>query len=229
MDIKEIRKVDEVLKFTSFTEEDTKQFESDWEHDKKIEEDAHGKEINLNDFKFAFHPKTLSTYTKICIDGMPYEDKLRFIKFCLGCEAISNACIIANLVILAQGRLIDEELYNNEDIFFEDDIEYLDTCTDLREEIRDFNTKLVSYFLASLKSMSSLIPDGAEHIPNIYYNALASYNLTSMSSAMQKVSIDYDSLPAVVNGEIVVDRVCARDGFVEEFMTELLGKVTDGE
>ena len=219
--------MNEDLKLESFSEADCEAFKKAWEHDQKLDDESRGKEISLDDYEFVLNANTFSTFNKVILDDLDYDSKKRFIKFCLECEGINNACIISNLVILAQGRLIDEELYDNDDIFFEDDIEYLDICTDLRTEINAFNTQIVSYFLGSLKSLSSLIPDGAEHIPNLYFNALSSYNLNTMSSAMQKVSVDYDALPFVINAELVVNRVCAKQSFVDEFMGELLQKITN--
>lgn len=215
------------FKLTSFSQEDFDKYVSDWEHDKKIEEEAHGKEFSPDDYIFDLNPIKLSPSVIVNIREMEYDDKIRFLKFCFQCECISNASIISNLVILAQGRLIEEELYENIDIYFNDDIEFLDVCNDLREEIKGFNTQLVKYFLASLKSMSSLVGDQATAIPNLYYLALASYNLTTISSAMQKVSINYDELPTVLNGGDVVERVCSKNNFVNNFMEDLLKKITD--
>ena len=220
---------DESMKLSSFTQEDYDKYTADVESDKKMEEEVSGREIEASEYKCPINPMVLSPAAFVDVKGLEYEDKKRFIKFCLGYEALNNACIISNLVTVAQGRLIDEELYERPDIFFVDDIEYLDLCTDLREEILEFNTKLVTYFLAALKSMSSLIGDGAVHIPNEFFVALSSYSLNAISSAMQKVSIDYDNLPTVLNGEVVVEKVCSSKTFASEFMEELLRQITDDE
>ena len=218
---------EETFKLTSFTQEDYDKYVADFEHDKNLEKEADGAEISKDEYVLALNPAVLNPVAFVDVKGLDYEDKKRFVKFCLGCEAINNACIISNLVTVAQGRLIDEELYEREDIFFVDDIEYLDMCTDLREEILEFNTKLVAYFLGAFKSMASLIGDGAEHIPNEYFIALSSYSLNTMSSAMQKVSIDYDNLPKVLNAEVVVEKVCEAKNFASEFIGELLKKITE--
>lgn len=218
---------EECFKLSSFSQEDYDKYVADYEHDKKVDEDSLGKEVQPSDYESALNPMVLSPVAFVDVKGLEYDDKKRFIKFCLECEAISNACIVSNLVTVAQGRLIDEELYEREDIFFVDDIEYLDLCTDLRDEILEFNTKIVTYFLAALKSMSSLIGDGAVHIPNEFFVALSSYSLNAISSAMQKVSIDYDNLPAVLNGDVVVEKVCSSKTFANEFMEELLKKITE--
>lgn len=218
---------EECFKLSSFSQEDYDKYVADYEHDKKVDENSLGKEVQPSDYNCALNPMVLSPVAFVDVKGLEYDDKKRFIKFCLKCEAISNACIVSNLVTVAQGRLIDEELYEREDIFFVDDIEYLDLCTDLRDEILEFNTKIVTYFLAALKSMSSLIGDGAVHIPNEFFVALSSYSLNAISSAMQKVSIDYDNLPAVLNGDVVVEKVCSSKTFANEFMEELLKKITE--
>ena len=173
------------------------------------------------------NPLVLSPLAKVSVKELEFEDKKRFLKVCLSCSCIDNAVIVSNLVVLAQGRLIEEELYEDEDVFFNDDIEFLDICTDLRDDILKFNTNIVKYFLASLKSMASLIGDGAEHIPNTYFIALQSYSLKGISVAMQKVSIDYGQLPKVLNGDVVVDSVCAETSLVGDFMTDLIKKITE--
>ena len=215
-----------VLKLTSFTQEECDTYQQHWDHDKKLDADSKGKGVPIDEYIFELNPTKLSGSTIVNVKELSYEDKARFVKFCLSCDCLCNASILSNLVILAQGKLIEEDLYDDDNIFFEDDIEFLDMCTDLREEILQFNTNIVKYFLAALKSLSSLIGDGAEHIPNLYFNTLSSYTLNTISSAMQKVSINYDELPFVFNAETIVNKVCASKSFVEEFMSELLRKVT---
>lgn len=215
-----------VLKLTSFTQEECDAYQQHWNHDKKVDEDSKGKDVLVSEYTFELNPTKFPASTVVNIKELSYEDKVRFVKFCLSCDCLCNASILSNLVILAQGKLIEEDLYDNDNIFFEDDIEFLDMCTDLREEILQFNTNIVKYFLAALKSLSSLIGDGAVHIPNLYFNTLPSYTLNTISSAMQKVSIDYDELPFVFNADVIVNKICAGKSFVEEFMSELLRKVT---
>ena len=212
----------DTMKFTTFTESDCEQYTADYNHDVKLDNDSKGKGVNPEDYKFAFNPTKLSPITQVDVKGLPYEDKKRFLKFCFKCECLNNASIVSNLVIIAQGKLIDEELYESDEIFFVDDIEFLDLCNDLREEIEFFNTKIVTYFLASLKSLSSLLDDNAVHIPNLYFTSLASYTMQNISSAMQKVSIDYDSLPYVYAADTIVDKVCLKKNIINDFMDSLL-------
>ena len=219
----------EELKLTEFSEADYNQFLEDYKHDKQLDEDAKGCGVDINDYVFKLNPQTFGALVTVNVNEMSYDDKVRFIKLCLDCDCLSNVSIISNLVVLAQGRLIDEELYEKDDVFFEDDIEFLDICTDLREEIKAFNTKLVSYFLGAFKSMSNLIGDGAVHVPNLYYNALSTYSLRAMSSAMQKVSVNYDELPIVLNGEAIVEKVCVKKSAVSEFIDELCKAIPKDE
>ena len=215
------------LKLTSFTEEDYNEYLTNWKNDLDMEEQRKGEEIKPEDYTYAFSPLVIGTLDKVDVKELPYDDKLRFLKLCMQTNCISNTCIVSNITILAQGRLIDEELYESDDIFFEDDIEYLDLSNDLREEIKAFNSKIVMYFLAAFKSMNNLISDGAEDIPNLYYTSLASYSLNSMSSAMQKAEVDFNSLPFVTNGRRIVERICAECSFVNKFIDDLLVGVTD--
>ncbi len=216
-----------VFKLEKFDAADYDKFISDYKQDVKLEENAKGKEIDKEDFKFALNPTILSPVAKVDVKGLEFEDKKRFLKLCLSCNCIDNAVIVSNLVVLAQGRLIEEELYESEDVFFNDDIEFLDICTDLRDDILEFNTQIVTYFLAALKSMASLIGDGAEHIPNTFFIALQSYTMKNISVAMQKVSVNYDELPKVLNGDVVINSICAEATLVGDFMTDLIKQITD--
>ena len=218
--------MDEVFEIKSFSQDDYDQYCSDWNDDLESEK-VSSDESTSKEYKCALNPQKLDALTDVYAKDLSYDDKVRFIKFCFSCDGISNVSIISNLVIIAQGRLIDEELYEDKNIFFNDDIEYLDICTDLREEVLEFDKKLVTYFLGCLKSMSNLIPDGAQHIPNLYYNALSSYSLQPVSSAMQKVSIDYDALPYVYNGDVIVKRVFSKRAFVDEFVSQLISQIED--
>ena len=219
--------MDNKLKFTTFSESDYNQFMSNYQHDIELDEEARGKQVSEQDYTFAFNPTKLSPLTLVDVKSLNYEDKKRFFKFCFQCECINNASIISNLVIIAQGKLIDEELYENEDIYFTDDIEYLDLCNDLREEISSFNTQIVLYFFAAMKSLSSILDDNAKHVPNLYFVSLASYTLQNISSAMQKVSIDYNSVPFIYSADEIIDQVCLTKNIVNEFMSSLLSDIQD--
>ena len=215
-----------VVKFTKFDEETLKEFSANLEHDKELEKNSGNDASSPEDYKFELGPSVLSPLANVDISELSYEDKTRFLGLCLKSDCINNAKIISNLVILAQGKLIEEDLYKSDDIFFEDDIEFLDLCTDLREEILDFDKNIVNYFLGALKSLSSMITEDAVHVPNLYFNALSSYTLNTISSAMKKVSLNYDEIPTVFNADVIIDRSCLKKNFMDEFMSELVTTLT---
>jgi hypothetical protein len=210
-------------KISSFTSDEEKAWLADYEHDVELE--ASNKQVNDGEYKFQLNPGSIDPQTIVMIKDLPYEDKLRFIKMCFKAECISNVSIISNLVVLAQGRLIDEELYDNDDIFFVDDIEFLDICTELRTEIKNFNSKIVTYFLGAFKSITNIVDDSSVHVPNLYFNALASYNINSMSSAMQKADIKWEDVPYVFVGDEIVERVCTGQVVANKILSELFENI----
>ena len=214
------------FKLTSFSQEDYDLYYKHFQEDKELEKNATSEKDLEGKMVFELGPAHLPELMLVEVKELTYEDKVRFLKLCLNCESIANACIISNLVILAQGRLVEEELYEDVDVFFNDDLEFLDACTDLREEINNFNKHIVIYFLGALKSVANYLDDGAIHIPNIYYLALASYSLQAISSAMQKVDLEYNKVPFVMNADEIVERVCLKKNFVNDFMSTLLETIT---
>jgi hypothetical protein len=220
----------EDFELEKFSDEDYELYYKHFNDDKEMEEEATlGERKDLEDkFTFELSPANLPNVSLVNIKEMPYDDKVRFLRLCFNCDCIDNACIITNLVILAQGRLIEEELYKNDDVFFNDDLEFLDACTDLRDEIANFNSKIVTYFLGALKSQANYLDDGAVHAPNIYYLALASYNIESISSAMQKATLDYQEVPYVMNSSEIVERILLKKNFVNDFMSNLLETISEG-
>jgi hypothetical protein len=220
----------DVMKIDKFSDEDYDLYLKHFQEDREMEEKATAGDGAIDPEKYAFElsPVRLPTLDLVDIKEMPYEDKVRFLRLCFNCDCINNTCIVSNLVILAQGRLIEESLYENVDIFFNDDLEFLDACTDLRDEIATFNSKIVTYFLGALKSAANYLDDGAVHAPNLYYLALASYDLQSISSAMQKATLDYQKVPYVINSDEIVSRILAKKNFVNDFMSSLVESITEG-
>lgn len=214
------------FKLTTFSQEDYDLYYKHFQEDKELEKNATSEKDLEGKMAFELGPAHLPELMLVEVKELTYEDKVRFLRLCLNCESIANACIISNLVILAQGRLVEEELYEDVDVFFNDDLEFLDACTDLREEINNFNKHIVIYFLGALKSVANYLDDGAIHIPNIYYLALASYSLQAISSAMQKVDLEYNKVPFVMNADEIVERVCLKKNFVNDFMSTLLETIT---
>ena len=217
----------DVIKFTSFTEEDLEKYTADYNHDVELDNASNGKGVSPDQYLFAFNPMKLGAATLVDVKSLEFEDKKRFLRFCLGCKCISNASIVSNLVVIAQGKLIDEELYESSEIYFNDDIEYLDLCNDLRDDILEFNKMIVTYFLGALKSLSSLLDDNSQHVPNLYFTSLASYTLPNISSAMQKVSINYDDIPYVFSADSIVDHVTLKKNLITDFMNKLIEDINN--
>ena len=76
---------------------------------------------------------------------------------------------------------IDEDMDNDERIFFSSLEEYVDIKLSIRKEIDEFNIKLLQYYLGVIEGIDVTLDELKVHIPNTHFNlmSLVTVNLIS--------------------------------------------------
>lgn len=153
---------------------------------------------------------------------MPTEEKTEFLRYCIQDIGMKNMNILANIILMAQGCDLSDELFAQSDIFFNDAEEYIDIKLSLKEEIEEFDKKIVTYYFAAVKSTSVLLNDHKFNVPNLYYHTLLAIDLNTISRMMNKVSIDYADIPLIFNADIILSNLSVKDASIASVLVDFL-------
>ena len=156
------------------------------------------------------------------LSEMPTEEKTEFLRYCLKDENMRNINILTNVILMAQGCDLSDELFAQPDIFFKDAEEYIDIKLALKEDIEEFDKKIVMYYLAAVKSISVLLPDHKFGVPNLYYHTLLAIDLNAVSRMMNKVSVNYDEVPLIFNADIILSNLSVKDVSIASVLVDFL-------
>lgn len=144
------------------------------------------------------------------IKHLQIEDKIKCFAFFLKSEVITNYSVISNLFILVNGITdIDNDISDDERLFFNNLEEYVDIKLELKKEIEEFKKKLLVYYLGVVEGLNVKIPELKIHIPNTYYNILHLTNPTFISKIMneQLKNIDVNDVKPTFNAESIYDKI----------------------
>lgn len=152
------------------------------------------------------------------IKDAPYEDKIRFLKYCMGFTDVINISVLTNISFMVFGSKITDDTFEDKAIFFKDIEEYVDAKYDLREELESYGAELLKYFFASIKSYSSVLPDGKIDIPGSYKAILMALSIVDISKLMTRMG-PIEQIPLVFGADEVVDSLLFnKSKVVEEFV-----------
>ena len=156
------------------------------------------------------------------LSEMPTEEKTEFLRYCLKDEGMRNINILANIIMMAQGCDLSDELFEQKDIFFNSAEEYIDIKLDLKDEIAEFDKKIVLYYFAAVKSCANLLPDNKFDVPNLYYHTLLAIDIETVSKFMNKVSINYDEIPLIFNADLILSNLSRKEVSIATAVVEFL-------
>lgn len=152
------------------------------------------------------------------IKDAPYEDKIRFLKYCMSFTDVINASVLTNISFMVFGSKITDDTFEDKAIFFKDIEEYVDAKYDLRKELELYGIEILRYFFASIKSYSSVLPDGKIDIPGSYKAILMASSIVDMSKMMNRID-HINQIPLVFGADEVVDSLLFnKSKVVEEFV-----------
>ena len=173
-------------------------------------------EVNAEDI---LDIKTLST-----------EDKVKCFSFFLNSDVITNYSVISNLFMLINGITdIEDDILDDERLFFNSLEEYVDIKLELKPEIEEFKKKLLIYYLGIVEGLNVKIPELKIHIPNTYYNILHFVTPIFISKIMteQLTNIDVNDVKPTFCAESLYDKInnhvfSQTYGIIDRIMSEVM-------
>ena len=159
---------------------------------------------------------------------MPYEDKIRFVRYCMDFKDLINASALANISFLVYGKNISDEVFSDDRIFFSNLEEYVDAKYDLKAEIEAYGCELLKFYLGALRSYSVILPDGKIPIPSSYKVILSTSELKDISKLMNKFTFSLNEIPLVFDAEFIINAFRVQESpivvdFINSVMESLKG------
>lgn len=158
---------------------------------------------------------------------LPFDDKVRLLKYCMSNEILINSSLVTNLLLLIKGSTLEDEVYEDAKVIFKDLEEYIDIKLALKKEISDFEENVLRYYFGALKSLSIKLPDGKIEIPALYKAILTVADIYMISKLLNKHKVDFDTIPLVFDGDVILQVVNFQNPLITEFMNVLAGKVKE--
>lgn len=142
----------------------------------------------------------------VILKDLPYDDKIRFIRYCMGYTDLINSSLLVNIAFMVYGSKISEDVFSDTKIAFTNLEEYVDAKYDLKPEIKKYGEDLLKFYLASLKSYDVILPDNKIPIPASYKAILLTSTPRDIAKLMRTYTLDLSTLPLVIGAEEIVDR-----------------------
>ena len=158
---------------------------------------------------------------------LPFEDKVRLVRYCLTNDILVNSSLVMNLVLLIKGSTLEDKVYEDAKVIFKDLEEYIDIKLALKKEISDFEENVLKYYFGAFKSLSIKLPDGKVEIPGLYKAVLSVADIYMISKLLNKHKVNFDALPLVYEGDIIVQAVNFQNPLITEFMNVLAGRIKE--
>lgn len=159
--------------------------------------------------------------------GLPLEDKVRLLKYCMSNEILINSSLVMNLILMIKGSTLEDAVYEDAKVIFKDLEEYIDIKLALKKEISNFEENVLRYYFGAFKSLSVKLPDGKIEIPPLYKAVLSVADIYMISKLLNKHKLDFDSLPLVYEGNIILQAVNFQNPLITEFMNVLAGRIKE--
>lgn len=170
------------------------------------------KELVVNSFseedlKNEGYFNNLETDAKIInFKSLPLNEKVLFLKACFKSVYIVNSVLIANIILLIKGCSTNVDLFQSEDVIFNDISEYIEIKQQLKDEIKEFNTKVVTYYMGAIKGLSIKLDDRKIDIENLYFHSMLVLNLNDISKMMMNVDKIQEILP-IKNSDLFINAI----------------------
>ncbi len=101
----------------------------------------------------------------ILIKNLPYEYRKDALSLALKTPSLQNPVFLQNIFCLIKGYNTFEEAYfEHEQVFLNDEVEFLDIFDDLEEEIKEVTYQTAEYYVSMLKTCN--LVEGVENNPN---------------------------------------------------------------
>ena len=156
------------------------------------------------------------------LSDMKTDDKIEFLRYCIKDAGMKNINILTNVILMAQGCDLSEELFAQDDIFFKDAEEYIDVKLALKEDIEEFDRQIVKYYLSAVKSISVLLDDHKFNVPNLYYHTLLAIDINTISRFMNRVDMNFEDIPLIFNADIILSNLSKKEESITSAIVNFL-------
>ena len=165
----------------------------------------------------------ISADEPVLIKDMPNEDKIRFLRYVLTYDGLINASLLTNVTFLIYGKNIEDEVFADERIVFNNLEEYVDAKYDLKAEIDEYAKNILKFYFAALKSYGLILNDGKIDIPGSYKAILQVSETADISKLMNKYSFDTKDVPLVFDAETIVNSFRIMESpIIKDFMDSVM-------
>ena len=208
--------------------------------DKKLEEqenivvrfdDSIVKNEFLECLKILFDFEIQSGFTiDILIKNLSYEYRKEALSLALKTEQLRNPIFLMNIFCLIKGyNTFEESYFEHEQVFLNDEVEYLDIFDDLEQEIKDVTYKTAEYYVSMLKTCN--LVEAVENNPNavemenlyVYlFDAMDVTILAKILSSVKDPSI-WETKKIVINSLGYLGQIAEKFVFANTIM-EMIGK-----
>lgn len=137
--------------------------------------------------------ETVSTHSiEIIIKNLSYDLRKAALRLALKTPDLADPVFLQNIFCLIKGYNTFEEAYfEHEQVFLNDEVEFLDIFDDLETEIREVTYKIAEYYISMLKTCN--LVEGVENNPNavemenLYVYLFNSMDVTILAKVLSSV------------------------------------------
>lgn len=149
------------------------------------------------------------------VSELDYYDKKEFIRFLLSQNGMLNNQVIINLsLLLKKNKSLTKDMFQREDIFFNDYIELLDVKQDLRKELNELRKDIISIYYSAVKSISILNQEESYDVCNLKFLLMFLLNMEDISVISQLVeNVESKDIIYITNGQKIVDQILENSGY----------------
>lgn len=166
----------------------------------------------------------------ILIKNLSYEHRKSALGLALKTEQIRNPIFLMNIFCLIKGYNTFDELYfEHEQVFLNDEVEFLDIFDDLEQEIKDVTYKTAEYYISMLKTCNLVEavennPNAVE-IENVYTYLFDSMDVTILAKILSSVKDPsiWETKKIVLNSLGYLGKIAEKFVFTNTVM-DLIGK-----
>ena len=166
----------------------------------------------------------------ILIKNLSYDYRKDALGLALKTPELKNPMFLMNVFCLVKGyNTFDESYFEHEQVFLNDEVEFLDIFDDLEEEIKEVTHKMAEYYVSMLKTCN--LVEAVENNPNavkmenMYVYLFDAADITIMAKILSSVkdSSIWETKKIVINSLGYLGMIAEKFMFTNTMMN-LIGK-----
>ena len=190
-------------------------------------EDSITVEDLVDSLKILWEYETNSDHTiDILIKNLSYDHRKEALRAALKNENLRNPIFLQNVFCLVKGyNTFADAYFEHEQVFLNDEVEFLDIFDDLEEELKEVTYKLVEYYISMLKTCH--LTESVENNPNtvklepLYENLFNAMDIIILSKLLSSVkdSKVWETKKIVLNSLGYLSLVAEKFTFVNKILS----------